>query len=198
MALLPFCPWKNSNDKPKQHIKKQRYHFADKGPYSQSYGFSGSHVRMWELDHKEGWVPKNWWFLTVMMGKILQSPLDSKEIKPVSPKENQPWMFTGRTDAEAEAPIHGAPDQKSWLTRKDPDAEKDWGQEEKGTTQDEMAGWHHGPDGRESEWTPGVGDGQGSLAYCNPWGHKESDRTERQNWTDDHNYAESLSVFVTE
>ena len=166
MALLPFSPWKNSYDKPRQHIKQQRYCFADKGPYSQSYGFSGSNVRMWKLDHKEGWVPKNWCFLTVMMEKILQSPLDSKEIKPVSPKENQPWIFIGRTDAKGDAPILGAPDQKSWLTRKDPDAEKDWGQEEKEATEYVMIGWHHWLKGHEFKQTPGDSEEYERLVCC--------------------------------
>ena len=125
----------------KSRVKNQRYYFANKGLSSQSYSFSSSHVRMWELDHKEGWVPKNWWFLTVMMGKILQSPLDSKEIKPVSPKENQPWMFTGRTDAEAEAPILLHLIWKTNSLEKNPDAGKDW-RREKGTTEDEIVGCH--------------------------------------------------------
>ena len=114
------------------------HHFADKGPYSQSYGFSNRLVRMWELDPEEGWVPKNWCFQTVVLEKTLESHLDSKEIKPVNPKGNQSWTFTGRTDAEAEASILWSPDAKSWLTGKDPDAGKDWGQEEAGATEDEM------------------------------------------------------------
>ena len=110
--------------------------------------------------------------------KILESPLDSKEVKPVHPKGNQSWIFTGRTDAEAETPILWPPDAKNWLTRRDPDAGKDWGQEEKGTTEDEMVGWHHQLNGHEFEQAPGVGDGQGSLVCCSPWGHKELDMTE--------------------
>ena len=113
-------------------------HFANKSPYSQSYGFPSSHVRMWELDHKEGWVPKNWCFRTVLLEKTLVSPLDSKEIKSIHPKGNQPWIFIGRTDAEAEVPILWPPDEKSQLTGKDPDAGKDWGPEEKAATEDEM------------------------------------------------------------
>ena len=119
-------------------LKRQRYHFADKCLYSQSCGFSNSHARMWELDHKEGWTLKNWCFQTMVLEKTLESPLDCKEIKPVNPKGNQPWIFIGRTVAEAEASIHWPPDAKSRLTRKDPEAGKDWGQEEKGTTEDEM------------------------------------------------------------
>ena len=122
------------------NIKKQRHHFADKGPYSQSHGFFSSHVQMWELDHKEGWAPKNWCFQRVVLEKTSESPLDSKEIKPVNPKRNQCWIFTGRTDAETKAPILWATDVKSWTTGKDPDAGKDWGQEEKEMAEDEMVG----------------------------------------------------------
>ena len=125
-----LAPWKESYDKPRQHIKKQRHHFADKGLTSQSYGFSSSHVPMWELDHKKGWVWKNWCFWTVVLEKTLESPLDSKEIKSVNPKGNKPWIFIGRTDVEA--PIFWPADGKSQLTGKDTDAGKDWGQEEKG------------------------------------------------------------------
>ena len=110
-------------------MKKQKHYFAWKGPYSQSYGFSNSHIQMWELNHKEGWAPKNWCFWSVVLKKILESPLDCKEIKPVNPKGNQPWIFIGRTDAKAEAPIFWPPDGKSWLIGKDPDAGKDWEQE---------------------------------------------------------------------
>ena len=121
-------------------LKKQRHHFANKGPSSQSYGFSSRHVWMWELDHKESWALKNWYFWIVMLEKTLESPLDSKEIQPVHPKGNQSWMFTGRTDVEAETPILGPPNTKDWFTGKDPDAGKDWRQEEKWTTEDEMVG----------------------------------------------------------
>ena len=119
-------------------IKKQRQHFANKGPSSQSYGFSGSRVWIWELGHKEVWALKNWCFQTVVLEKTLESSLDSKEVKPVHPKGNHPWIFTGRTDAKAEASILWPPDEKSQLIEKDPDAGKDWGQEEKGATEDEM------------------------------------------------------------
>ena len=123
--------WKESYDQPKQHIKKQRYYFADKVSSSQSYGFSSSHVWMWELDYKESRAPKNWWFWTVVLEKTLESPLDCK-IKQVNPKGNQCQIFIGRTDAEAEVPILWPPDMKNWLIGKDPDASKDWRQEEKG------------------------------------------------------------------
>ena len=137
---------------------------------------------MGDLDHKEGWTPKNWCFWIVVLEKTLASPLDVQEIKPVSPKGNHPWIFIGRTEAEAENPILWPHDAKSWLTWKDPDAGKDRRREEKGKTEDEMAGWHHWLNGRESEWTPGVGDGQGGLACCGSWGCKESDMTEGLNW----------------
>ena len=132
---------------------------------------------MWELDHKEGWALKNWCFWALVLEKTLESPLDCKEIKSVNPKGNQSWLFIGKTDAEVEAPILWTIDAKSWLIRKDPDAGKDWRQEEKGTTKDEMVGWHHWHNGHEFEQTPGDGEGQSSLAYCSPWGCKESDRT---------------------
>ena len=176
-----LAPWKKSYDKPRQHIKKHKHYFADKDPYSQSYGFTSGHVWMWELDHKEGWVPKNWCFWIAVLEKTLESPLDCKEIKPVNPKGNQSWIFTGKTDAEAEALILWPPDAKSWLIGKDPDAGKDWRQEEKGTTEDEMVGWHHQLDGHEFEQALGDGEEQGSLAYCSPWGHKESEKTEQLN-----------------
>ena len=127
-----LAPWKESYDKPRQCIKKQRHHFADKSPCSQSYGFSSSHVWMSELDHKEGWVPKNWCFRIVILGKTLESPLDSKEIKPVNPKVNQCWIFIGRTDTEAEAPILWPHDGKGQLIGKDSDAGKDWGKRRRG------------------------------------------------------------------
>ena len=134
-----------------QLIKNQRFHFADKGPYSQSYSFSSSHVWMWELDHKEGWALTNWCFWTVVLEKTLESPSDCKEIQPVHTKGDQSWVFIGRTDAEAETPILWPPDAKCWLIGKDPDAGKDWRWEEKGTTEDEMVGWHHWLNGHEFE-----------------------------------------------
>ena len=143
--------------------------------------FSRSHVQKWELVHKEGRVSKNWCFQTVVLKKMLESPLDFKEIKPVNPKGNQPWIFIGRTDAEAEAPILWPPDAKNQLLGKDPDPGKDWGQEEKGMTEDEMGGWHHQLKACKSEQTPGDTEGQGSLACCSPWGRKELDTTERLN-----------------
>ena len=176
-----LTPWKENYDQPRQHIKKQRHYFANKSLSSQSNGFSSSHVWMWELDCKENWALKNWCFCTVVLEKTLENPLDSKEIQPVHPKGNQSWIFIRRTDAEAETPVLWPPDVKSWLIGKDCDAGKDWGQEEKGTIEDEMVGWHHRLNGHEFGWTPGVGDGQGGLACCSPWGCKELNKTERLN-----------------
>ena len=137
-----------------------------------------------ELDCEEGWAPKNWCFWTVVLEKTLESPLDCTEIHPVHPKGDQSRVFIGRTDAEAETPILSLPHVKSWLIGKDCDAGSDWGQEEKGMTEDEMAGWHHRLNGHEFGWTLGVGDGQGGLVCCNSWGCKELDMTERLNWTE--------------
>ena len=145
------APWKKSYDKPRQCIKKQRHYFANKGPSSLSYGFSSGHVWMWELDYKEGWALKNWCFWTVMLEKTLESSLDCKEIQQVHPKGNQSSIFTGRTDAKAEAPRLWPPDVKNWLIRKDPDAGKDWRQEERGMTEDELVRWHHWLDGHGFE-----------------------------------------------
>ena len=131
---------------------------------------------MWELNYKESWALKNWYFWTVVLEKTLESLLDCKEIQPVHPKGNQSWVFTVRTDAET--PVLWPPVAKSWLIGKDPDAGRDWRQEEKGTTENEMAGWHHWLEGRESEWNLGAGDGQGGLLCCDSWGRKESDMTE--------------------
>ena len=156
---MMLTPWNESYDQPRQHIKNQRHYFANKGLSSQSYGFSSSHVWMWELDYKESWGLRNWCFWTVVLGKTLESPLDCKEIQLVHSKGNQPWIFIGRTDAEI--PILWPPDAKSWVIWKDPDAGKDWGQAEKGTTEDEIIGWHHWLDGHEFEQALGVGDGQG-------------------------------------
>ena len=170
------APWKKSYNKPRQHIKKQRHYFVNKGLSSQSYGFSSSHVWMWELDHKESWEPKNWWFWTVVLEKTLESPLNCKEIKPVNPKGNQSWIFIGKTDAQA--PILWPPDAKNWLIGKDADAEKDWRQEKTGTTD----GWMASPtrwmwvwaSPRSWWWT---------LACCSPWGLKELDVPEWPNRT---------------
>ena len=133
---------------------------------------------MWELDWEENWALKNWCFWSVVLEKTLESPLDCKEIQPVHSERDQPWVFFGRNDAKAETPVLWPPHAKSWLIGKDSDAGRAWGQEEKGTTEDERAGWHHQLNGREFEWTPGVGDGQGGLACCDSWGCKESDMTE--------------------
>ena len=146
---------------------------------AKSYGFSSCHhVWIWELDNKKGWTLKNWCLQTVVLEKTLESPMDSKEIKPVSPKGNQPWIFIGRTDAEAEAPILWPAGGKSWVIGRDPDAEKDWKQEEKGTTEDEMVGRHHQLNGHEFEKTPGDGEEHESLVCCSVWGLKKLDTIE--------------------
>ena len=157
-------------------LEEKLCYFANKSPSSQSYGFSSSHVWLWELDYKESWAPKNWCFWTVMLEKTLESPLDWKKIKPVDPKGNQSWIFIGRTDAEAEAPILWPPYAKNWLIGKDLDAGKDWRREEKGKTEDEMVEWHHRLDEHEFKQAPGVGDagmlqstGSQSQAQLNDW-----------------------------
>ena len=181
---LKDTPWKESYDQARQHIKKQRHYFVDKGPSSQGYGFSSGHVWMWELDYKDSWAPKNWCFWTVVLEKTLGSPLDCKEIQPVQPKGDQSWVFIGRTHVEAETPVLWPPDSKSWLIWKDPDAGKDWGQEEKGMTEDEMVWWHHWLDRHGFGWSLGVGDEQGGLVCCSSWVRKESYVTEQLNWTE--------------
>ena len=146
-----LTPWKESYDQPRQHIEKQRHYLANKGSSSQGHGFSSGHVWMWELDCEESWALKNWCFWTVVLEKTLESPLDCKEIQPVHSKGDQSWVFIGGTDAKAETPILRSPHEKSWFIGKDSDAGRDWGQEEKGTTEDEMAGWHHRLDRHEFE-----------------------------------------------
>jgi len=137
---------------------------------------------MWELDYKESWGPKNWCFWTVVLEKTLESPLDCKEIQPVNPNGYKSWMFIAKTDVETETPIIWLPDEKRWLIGKDPDAGKDWGQEEKGTTEEEMVRWLHQFNGHGFGWTLGVGDGQGVLECCGSWCRKESDMSDRLNW----------------
>ena len=145
--IKTLTPWKESYDQPRQHIKKQRHYFVNKGPSSQDYGFSSGHVWMWELDCKENWAPKNWCFWIVVLEKTLESPLDCKEIQPVHPRGDQSWVFIGRADAEAETPILWPLDMKSWLIWKDPDA--GIGGRRKTGRRDEMAGWHHRLSGHE-------------------------------------------------
>ena len=184
MKLKDTYSLKKSYDQPRQHIKKQRHYFANKGLSSQSYGFSSNYVWMWDTDHKAECQRIDTFFWTVLLEKTLESPLDCKEIQPVHFKGDQSRVFTGRIDAKAETPVLWPPHVKSWLTGKDPAAGRDWGQEEKGTTEDEIARWHHCLDGHVFVWTPGVGDGQGGLVSCDSWGCKESDTTEWLNWTE--------------
>ena len=184
IKLKPITPWKESYDKPRQHIQKQRHYFAHKGQSSQNYGFSTGYVWMWELDCEESLASKNWCFWTLVLEKTLESPSDCKEIQPVHSKGDQSWVFFGRNAAKAETPVLWPPRVKSWLIGKDPDARRDCRQEEQGMTEDEMAGWYHWLHGHEFEWTLGVGDGQGGLVCCSSWGRKELDTTERMNWTE--------------
>ena len=177
--MLP--PGKKSYDEPRQHIKKQRHYFANKGPSSQGYGFSSSHVWMWELDYKaecQGIDALELW----CSRRLLRVPWTTRRSNQSILKEISPEYFIGRTDAEAEAPILWPPDVKNWLNGKDPDVGKDWRQEEKGTTEDEMVGWHCQLDGHDFEQARGVGDGQGSLACCSPWSGKEW--TQLSKWTE--------------
>ena len=170
-----LAPWKESYGQSRKHIKKQRHYFANKDLYGQSYGFSNSYVRMWELDHKEGWTQKNWCSWTVVLEKTLESPLNCKEIQPANPKGKQPWTFIARTDAEAEISILWPPDAKSLLIWKDPDAGKGWGQEEKWTSEDVMVAWLHQLSGHEFEHTPG--DSEGQEAWHATWDLKETEMT---------------------
>ena len=178
-----LIPWKKSFDQSRQHIKKQRHYFANKGPSSQGYGFTSGHVWIWELDYKESWVMKNWCFWTVVLEKTLESPLDCEEIQPVHPKGDQSWVFIGRTDVEVDTLILWPPDAKNWFIWKDPDAGKDWRREEKGTTEDEMVGWPHWLNGHGFEQAQGVGDGQGGLACWSPRGCRVS-----QDWATELNW----------
>ena len=200
--------WKKTFDKPRQHIEKQRQYFIDKGPSSQGHGFSSSHIWMRELDYKESWTLKNWCFWSMVLEKTLESSLDCKEIKPVNPKGNQSWTFIGRTDAEAEALILWPPNAKSWIfgeKKKHPNVGKDWRQEEKGMTEDEMVRWHHWLNGHEFEQVPGGGEGQGGLACCSPRSHKELDMTEWLNnkqqlhwaWKDEKNPSKPARPRIT-
>ena len=171
-------------DKSRQCIKKQRHHFTGKGPYSQSYCFSSSHIQIWELDIKKAEYWKIDAFELWCWRRLLENPLNNKEIKPVNPKGNQPWLFIGRADAEIEAPILLPPDAKGWIIGKDLNAGKHWSQEEKGKARDQMLGWHHWPNGHKFEKTPEEGEGQGSLVCCSSWDHKGSgtQMKNKRNW----------------
>ena len=178
-----------NNDQDKLQIKLFNMFFLNisyKKYVAWLFGIKNSILRILFMykNCKESWALKNWCFWTLVLEKTLESPLDCKDIQPVHPKGNQSWIFIGRTDAEAETPTLWPPNAKSWLIWKDPDAGKDWRREEKGKTEDEMVGWHQWLSGHEFEQTLGVGDGQGGLACCSPWGRKEPDTTEQLYWTD--------------
>ena len=187
--------WQEGYDKPRQCVKKQRHHFADKGLYSQGPGLFSSHARLWEMDHKEGRALKNWCFPIVVLEKTLEIPLDTTEIKPVNLKGNQPWIFVRRTDDEAESPVLWLPIVKSWHTEKDNDAGKDWSQKEKGMIEVEMVGWYHGCNGQELGQTPGDCEGWGRLVCCSPWGHEESIMTGRLNNNLERNKLDKITSF---
>ena len=178
LKLKDFCFLEKSYDQPRQHIKKQRHYFADKGPFIQCYGFSSSHICDVRIGPSRGWAPKNWCFRTLVLEKTPESPLDGKEIEPINPKGNQPWILIGRTDAEGEAPVIWSPDANSRLIGKVPDAGKDWGQKEKRVSENEMAGWYHHCSRSELGQTPGDGEGQRGRTACSPW---ESQRV-GHNW----------------
>ena len=174
-----LAPWKKSNDKPRQHVKNQRRSFANKEPSNQNYGFPSSHVWMWELDYKESWVPKDAFKLRCW--SLLRVPWTARGSNQSIQKEiSHEYSLEGLMLKLKLWP----PDAKSWLIWKDPDTGKDWRQEEKGTTEDEIVGWHHWLNGHGFGWTPGVGDGQGGLVCCGSWGHRELDMTERLNSID--------------
>ena len=194
-----LTPWKKNYGQPRQHIKKQRYYFANKGLSSQCYGFSSSHVWMWEWDYKESWGPKNWCFWTVVLEKTLESPMDWKEIQPVHPKGNHSWIFIGRVAVEAETSILWPPDVKSWLIWKDPDAGKDWRWVQNGMTEDEKVGWHHSfswceflVNSRSWWWIgkPGVLQSMGSQIVGNIW-------VTELNW-ESREIRESPSVYLSD
>ena len=188
-----FAPWKKSYDKPRQHIKKQRHRFANKSPYSQSY-FLSSHTSMWVLNHKAGWALKNWCFWTVVQEKTLECPLDSKKIEPVNPKGNWYWIFIGRTDAEAVAPILWPPDAMSQLTAKDPDVGKDWGQKEKGAREDRMIGWLPQLSGNEFEQILGdsKGNSKGKPGMLHSVGSQS--QTWLSDWTTSRNFLQPVET----
>ena len=170
-----IASWQESDNQPRQCVEKQRHYSADSGLYSQGYGLPSGHIRLWELDHKEGRMPKDWCLQTVVLEKTPESPLDSKEIKPVSLKGNQPWILVGKTDPEVEAPVFWSSDANSWFIGKVPDAGRDWGQKEKRASENGMAGWHLWCNGHELGQTLGDDEGQRGLTCYSPWGRKEWD-----------------------
>ena len=178
------CFLAGSYDKPRQCVEKQRHYSADKGSRSQDYGLLSGHIQSWELNAKESGALKNWCLPTVVLEKSPESPLDKQEIKPANLKGNKPWIFIGRTDAEADTPVFWSSDVNSRLIGKVPDAGKDWGQKEKRVSEDKVAGWHHQCNGHELGQTSGDVEGQRGLVCYSPWGRKESDTTE---WLNNNN-----------
>ena len=176
-----FASWQESSDKLRQCVGKQRQYSANKVPCSQGQGLLSGCIWLWELNCKEGRMPKNWWLQIVELEKTPESLLDSKDIRSVNVKGNQLWILVGRTDTEAQAPVFWSSEANSQLIEKFPDARKDWGQKEKNVSENDMAGWHHGYNGHELEQTLGDGEGHGGLACCSPWGHKALGTT--RNWT---------------
>ena len=172
-----IASWQESCDKPRQCVEKQRHCSADRGPYNQGYSLHRGHIRLWNMDSEEGRGPKNWCLQTVVLEKTLESPLDSKEIKPVNLKGNQPWILIGMTDGDAEARVFWLSDANSWIIEKVPDAGKDLEQKGKRASEDKMAGWHHRFKGRDLGQTSRDGEGQGGLSCCGSWSHNELDMT---------------------
>ena len=176
-----IASWQETDDKSRQCVEKQRHYSANKGAYSQGYCLPSGHIWLWEPGHREGRVWNNWCLQTVLLEKIPDSPLDSKEIKPVSLKGHQPWIVTGKTEAEAEVPVFWSPDANRWLIGKVSAAGKDWGRKEKRASEDEMAERHHQGYEHELRQALGNGEGRAGLACCNPWGHKGFDMTGQLN-----------------
>ena len=179
-----LTPWKESYDQPRQHIKQQGHYFVNKGPSSQGYGFSSSHVWVWELDYKESWAQKNWWFWTVVLEKTLESPARTarRSNQSILKEISSGYSLEGLM-LKLKLQYFGHLMRRADSLEKSPDVGKDWRQEEKGMTEDEMVRWHHWLNWHEFEWTLGVGDGPGGLACCSSWGRKELDMTEWLNWT---------------
>ena len=185
MKLKTLAPWKESYDQPRQHIKKHRHYFVNKGPSSQGYGFSSSHVWMWELNYKKkSWAQKNWCFWTVVLEKTSESPLDCKEIQPVHPNGGQSWVFIGGTDIESETPIRGRPMWRADSFEKTLMLGKIEGRRRREWQRMKWLDGHRQHNGHGFGWAQGIGNGQGGLVCCSSWGRKKLDMTEWLNWTE--------------